>query len=177
MQEFSAIYQPGRKQFIVVHLIGSHQSYNTKFDAEDYSATSTSPSEYREYDSSIHHTDRVIEAIDSYVGSSPNAIAVYISDHGEIPNVGHGEADLKRQEYEVPFLWFGDPMLVDRFSTIENEFRSQRYSSVNTSALSYMLLELMGWKVNPESMLKVLAERDYIVNGDGTLHPISDLIK
>ncbi|MFW5439786.1 MAG: phosphoethanolamine transferase [Methylophilaceae bacterium] len=164
------------KQLIVVHLIGSHISYENKYDAVDFNAMEASPKEYRDYDSSIHHTDRVIGEVNKLTQNEKNVITIYVSDHGENVNVGHSSNDLLRAEYEVPYFWFGDKRNVEKFSEINNKYKSKKYKGViNTSTLPYILSEMMGWQVDDTAIEKIVSDRDFVLNVDGNVAPIDVL--
>jgi len=53
----------GKRQFLVIHIWGSHLGYGERYDAFDYSLASRTPKEFRQYDATIAHTDRVLEAV------------------------------------------------------------------------------------------------------------------
>jgi heptose-I-phosphate ethanolaminephosphotransferase len=113
---------PHPHKFIVIHTLGSHQSYRNRyppeksfFRAEDYAGKS--PSEevatiQSEYDNSIRYTDELLENILQELEKQPGSILLFVSDHGErlydngAGTWGHAFPDPMKSEFDVPyFLW------------------------------------------------------------------------
>ena len=75
------------RQFIVVHLMGSHYKYAERYPAnEDYFGAAANDRNWlNSYDNSIRHTDRVLaELIALLERSGKPAALMYASDHGEL---------------------------------------------------------------------------------------------
>lgn len=75
------------RQFIVVHLMGSHYKYAERYPVnEDYfGAAATDRNWLNSYDNSIRHTDRVLaQLIDLLTRTAKPATLMYASDHGEL---------------------------------------------------------------------------------------------
>lgn len=75
------------RQFIVVHLMGSHYEYAERYPVnEDYfGAAATDRNWLNSYDNSIRHTDRVLaQLIDLLTRTDKPATLMYASDHGEL---------------------------------------------------------------------------------------------
>ena len=75
------------RQFIVVHLMGSHYVYAERYPAnEDYFGAAANDSNWlNSYDNSIRHTDRVLaELIALLARTGKPATLMYASDHGEL---------------------------------------------------------------------------------------------
>lgn len=114
--------EPFPHKFIVLHTLGSHQSYRNRyppektfFRAEDYSAETSEEEQatiLSEYDNSIRYTDEVLEQILLELEKQPNSILLFVSDHGErlyengVGTCGHGFPEPTRSEFDIPyFLW------------------------------------------------------------------------
>jgi glucan phosphoethanolaminetransferase (alkaline phosphatase superfamily) len=111
------------KQFIVVHLMGSHDSYERRYPSrfnhfhpslsDDPERTGSSPHDVRylrnAYDNSIFYTDYVIaQLLDQLQQSGALAAAFYTSDHGESLLDGsctaRGHGGSAEEQYEVSAL-------------------------------------------------------------------------
>jgi len=114
--------------FIVVHLMGSHQTYDYRYPiaykrwrptesdpaAADASVTATNQRIVNSYDNSIAYTDHILAAIIGILRDEGAISALWFeSDHGEslptatctLQSHGHGT----RHEYEIPALaWYSD---------------------------------------------------------------------
>lgn len=168
--------QKNRRQLVVLHLMGSHISYARQHDNMDYKAASLSPEEFRHYDATIAHTDRVLGAVASLLRSQDNALMVYVPDHGEIVNVGHGLLKLDRNQYDIPMVIWGDAGLVAsmREKTIFYSDKSSGY--FNTTNLPFVLSEIMGFEFNQSLKDRAILEASYFLNVDGKHYPISQII-
>ena len=75
------------RQFIVVHLMGSHYKYAERYpENEDYFGAAANDRNWlNSYDNSIRHTDRVLaELIALLARTGKPATLMYASDHGEL---------------------------------------------------------------------------------------------
>ena len=75
------------RQFIVVHLMGSHYEYAERYPAnEDYFGAAVADRNWlNSYNNSIRHTDRVLaQLIDLLTRTAKPATLMYASDHGEL---------------------------------------------------------------------------------------------
>jgi len=119
-----ALKESHKDLFIVLHMMGSHDSYDKRYPEEfkhfrptfddENSSLSSVERQANSYDNSILYTDHVLaQAIN--ILSTDNVISTlfYVSDHGEAlatptcSKTGHGEGT--RYEFEVPGLfWYSD---------------------------------------------------------------------
>jgi glucan phosphoethanolaminetransferase (alkaline phosphatase superfamily) len=173
---FKEIYRhDDSMQFIVVHLIGSHESYVDRFEPEDYAAASGSPIEFRAYDASIHHSERVIQVVAQTISHDPRALMIYVPDHGEIVNVGHGLAEFVRVQYEIPLIANGNADLVASLRTEFAKYSVAGTSTFNTTNLIYVLAEEMGYSVDTDKTKEAIANAGYFFNADGNYYPLEKL--
>lgn len=158
--------KPGTKQFIVLHLNGSHMAYKDQYDEEDTKALgSTGPT--IDYDKTIHHTDRVLKGVFGLIENlDENVLIYYTSDHGEIVNEGHAKLNGWKCQFEVPLIIMQNKPVKDTDSII-----SKYYSDnlLNTSTTPYILGEFMGYQVNNNLIEKVKEENKYIYQVDGSV--------
>lgn len=117
-----ALRDPHPHKLIVVHLQGSHQSYenrypqqSTVFDAAQYPVgprTAKQNAVIAQYDNSIRYTDSILEKILAQLDKQPDSVLLFVSDHGErfyengVDTAGHGYSKPTRSEFDVPyFIW------------------------------------------------------------------------
>jgi len=148
-------------QFIALHLVGSHLDYRDKHDDSDYIAVKDSPDLYRHYDASIHHTDKVIKSVYETLKPLGNSLIIYMPDHGEKVNVGHGLNVLDRSQYEIPLIAIGESKYLDQFKLLIEKYSEQK-NTFNTSNMIYVLSEMMGYGFSEESTKKAIFEGGYI---------------
>ena len=104
-------------KMLVVHTIGSHWSYDHRYDAaheifkpachDSTQWTCADQSLINAYDNSIIYTDWFLASIIDSLKSS-NAMLMYISDHGESLGedgfFSHGQDDYRKEEHSVPLI-------------------------------------------------------------------------
>lgn len=163
-------FEKNEKNFIVVHLAGSHKPYNLGYDKFDLQALPHA----NDYDLTIHHTDRVIKQIYSILREKlDNFILIYTPDHGEIVNLGHGL--LRRSEnfsnqFEIPLMIYSS---YDNFPCEEIEKYRNSQGMINTSNLVYLLSNLLGYsiKIDPSFI-----NNDLILSVDGQSYEYQTII-
>ncbi|WP_271409604.1 phosphoethanolamine transferase CptA [Pseudomonas sp. Q1-7] len=115
---------PAPRKFIVVHLLGTHMSYQYRYPSEyerftdrqgvPASVTDDQLPTYNSYDNAVLFNDHVVSSlIGRLSGSRANGFLLYLSDHGEAvfdpehPQVlGRNEAAPTAPMYTIPFmLW------------------------------------------------------------------------
>lgn len=117
-----ALRDPHPYKLIIVHLQGSHQSYENRYPAQtavfsgaEYThgkLTEKQNNVIAQYDNSIRYTDSVLENILTQLDKQPNSMLLFVSDHGErfyengVDTAGHGYSKPTKSEFDVPyFLW------------------------------------------------------------------------
>ncbi|WP_375740546.1 phosphoethanolamine transferase CptA [Pseudomonas boanensis] len=112
------------RKFIVVHLLGTHMSYQYRYppEFEHFTDRQGAPANvsddqlptYNSYDNAVLYNDHVVSSlIERFSGSRANGFLMYLSDHGEAvfdpqqPEVlGRNEAAPTAPMYTIPFiLW------------------------------------------------------------------------
>ena len=111
-------------KFIVIHLMGSHSTYNKRYPpqyAKFHSSSSKKEKLIHEYDNSILYNDFIIDSVlnilADYSAKYPKTIAsaLYFADHGENvydenEQVGHTYAGiLPNANVEIPFIVYLSP--------------------------------------------------------------------
>ena len=115
------------RKFIVVHLLGTHMSYQYRYPPEyerftDHSGAPAHVSEdqlptYNAYDNAVLYNDFVVSSlIKRFAATDPNGFLLYLADHGEAvfdaPKaevLGRNEAAPTDPMYTIPFLLWNSP--------------------------------------------------------------------
>ncbi|MEK1906453.1 MAG: phosphoethanolamine transferase CptA, partial [Pseudomonas sp.] len=115
------------RKFIVVHLLGTHMSYQYRYpqeferftDHQGAPATVTDDqlSTYNSYDNAVLYNDFVVSSlIKRFAATDPNGFLLYLSDHGEAvfdapkPQVlGRNEGAPTSPMYTIPFIVWNSP--------------------------------------------------------------------
>ncbi|WP_040268082.1 phosphoethanolamine transferase CptA [Pseudomonas rhodesiae] len=117
-----ALADPAERKFIVVHLLGTHMSYQYRYppsfdkftDREGVPAGISDDQlpTYNSYDNAVLYNDFVVSSlIKDYAKTDPNGFLLYLSDHGEDVFDSAGHSTLGRNEgkptapmYTIPFM-------------------------------------------------------------------------
>ncbi|MFD1259974.1 phosphoethanolamine transferase [Entomomonas asaccharolytica] len=159
-----------KKQFIILHMQGSHVPYADRIDDYDTKNLNSTP-EFLDYDASIFHTDRsLVKIIDALKQNNESFIFYYFSDHGEIVNIGHGIESDDISQYLIPLVVYQYKNNLNITSLI-NKYKSNN-GYLNLSNTSYIISEILGFKVNPKLIEEAKQTGEYII----TLHkePVSN---
>lgn len=124
-----------KKQAFFIHMIGSHQYYNTR-----------TPKNHKpfgmkniidEYDNTIHYTDMVLSKIFDLFDKEKLLFA-YTSDHAEVVSegkVGHGFIPSYKDEYILPLIVWSKSL---------NKFKNLKQNTINTESFNYLIRYLVG---------------------------------
>ena len=122
-----ALADPAERKFIVVHLLGTHMSYQYRYppsfdkftDREGVPAGISDDQlpTYNSYDNAVLYNDFVVSSlIKDYAKTDPNGFLLYLSDHGEDVFDSAGHDTLGRNEgkptapmYTIPFMTWASP--------------------------------------------------------------------
>lgn len=163
-----------RKQLLIMHIWGGHMWYEDRHDDTDYQRAFRSPKEFRHYDAAIGHIDRVLEQLTKH--GDDRTLFIYVPDHGEIVNLGHGTADLKGAQFDIPFFaWSSNAAYIARFRKAVKRYSINDGKLFNTSAFPFVMAEVMGYQVTEEARAKSLEESNYVFNVDGYAYPLSEI--
>lgn len=129
---------------IVIHLMGSHQTYAERYPQE-YNIFQND-SEFDQYDNSVLYNDKILQKIYARVSISPNFMGmIYFSDHGEdVTNGGHDPSRFTYKMIRVP--------LIMNFSQNFLQKNPQTYATLQAHQNSYwtndllynLLIDIMG---------------------------------
>jgi len=122
-----ALADAAPRKLIVVHLLGTHMSYQYRYPAsfDKFKDRNGVPSgvrddqvpTYNSYDNAVLYNDFVVSSlIKDYAKSDPNGFLLYLSDHGEdvFDSVGHGTLGRNENKptapmYTIPFMAWASP--------------------------------------------------------------------
>ncbi|RON91508.1 phosphoethanolamine transferase CptA [Pseudomonas fluorescens] len=122
-----ALTDPAQRKLIVVHLLGTHMSYQYRYPPtfdkfQDRTGVPAGVRDdqvptYNSYDNAVLYNDFVVSSlIKDYAKSDPNGFLLYLSDHGEDVFDSAGHNTLGRNEnkptapmYTIPFMAWGSP--------------------------------------------------------------------
>ena len=146
-----------QKAFFVIHLTGNHLSYKANRDETDAQALPNAD----EYDRSVHHVDHLLKQImdeaDKDFGSSYQL--VYLPDHGEAVNHGHGFATHLNEMYLIPLLSNA------RANCDEMEKLRGPDGYVAGETVKYLMMHLLGYKTDDDFLAQARDNSDKILNG------------
>lgn len=151
-----ALSDTAKNKFIVLHLMGSHSTYNKRYPQEFAifrDNTSSKTQLISEYDNSILYNDFVVDSMlklltDYSASSQANAVMLYISDHGE--NVydggdyaGHDYVEkLPKSHVEIPFLLWLSPQYKISFPSKTIQIQERVHASFVTDDLFHAMIDL-----------------------------------
>lgn len=179
LDDVKSLFDPSKKQIFFVHLRGSHLDYRDKFDDIDVESLKVGNDriDVIDYDRSIHHTDRVLSELNSFVlslekDSTASSIIVYYSDHGEIINKGHGIMGEGSEQFKIPFVIIPHNVKLD-ISQIMNSYIVD--GIFNSNSITYVMSQVLGYTIDPQLEKKALNEAEYYYHVDGKKYKIKDL--
>jgi heptose-I-phosphate ethanolaminephosphotransferase len=128
LEPFSkALADKAERKLIVVHLLGTHMSYQYRYPPSfdtftDRQGVPDAVSDdqlptYNSYDNAVRYNDFVVSSlIKDYAKTAPNGFLLYLSDHGEDVFDSAGHDTLGRNEgkptapmYTIPFMTWASP--------------------------------------------------------------------
>ncbi|MDR2928364.1 MAG: phosphoethanolamine transferase [Cytophagaceae bacterium] len=165
----------GKKQFFVLHLNGSHLPYHLRFEEED--ARAIPDGTLKEYECSIHYTDRFIQQLYSMaLRDTLPSLIYYLSDHGEMPDEGgHGFIERDSRQFRVPLVMIHTSEHFRADSVFQKYADEQgRIATLNTP---YMIAEILGCTVDAGAVSEAVESGKYIYHVDGNTYRFDELQK
>jgi heptose-I-phosphate ethanolaminephosphotransferase len=152
-----ALREPYPHKFIVLHLLGSHQSYRNRyppeanfFRPENYNQISPNEEQatiQSEYDNSVRYTDEVLEGALVQLEKQPGSVLLFVSDHGERlyepgeDYCGHAFPQPSRVEFDVPYFVWCNGNCPQRWQRANNKYHALAFI---TEGLFHTLANLLG---------------------------------
>ncbi len=168
-----ATHDDNRKQFFVIHLVGSHNDYSDRYDAEDTKAIPGDKSLKNEYDRSIHHTDRVLREIYKVMQQDSTAIFLHFSDHGEILGKGHGPWKNGVAQFDIPFLTINRN--APQIDNVMDKYLDPKTRLISNSSTIYILAEVMGYIIPRKYVEQSIEDGRYVRHADQSYSPYADV--
>ena len=145
-----------KKNFIVVHLYGTHQHYKDRYPAtfraftpdEEEGESSRIRQTRAEYDTAIRYNDSIINAIIRRF-ERKNAIVIYAPDHAEdVLHVnkkiaGHGEIGVNRFMVEIPMMIYTSKKFREAYPDLDRRMCQAVNRPFMTDDMIHALLDLM----------------------------------
>ncbi|SBW02369.1 phosphoethanolamine transferase [uncultured Dysgonomonas sp.] len=168
-------YKPDKKQFFVIHLNGSHVPYGERYDDADERALPGSKTKTKEYDRSIHHTDRLLHSIYQIMKQDSSSVLYYFSDHAElVEGGGHGVLVMDHNLFDTPLVTINNsPVPVD---SIVRRYVDTETSLINNSNSIFIISEIMGYDVSDKVAKKAVEDGKYIFHVDKNAYLYKDLL-
>lgn len=139
------LFKDEENQLFILHLNGSHFSYKDKFDDIDRMAFPGEDTGERNYNRSLHHTDRVVGAVCEIAQRDSSSLVYYVSDHGEIVGKGHGLWLGGAIQYRTPMVTINNGSF--HVDSIMHRYMEPETSRISNSSLIYILSECLGYDV------------------------------
>lgn len=155
LPEFKKVFRPGRNQFTVLHMIGSHWWYETRYPNAFRKFTpvirskhipSNAPQEMiNSYDNTLLYLDYFInETIEAILPKNSNTLVIYLSDHGE--SLGENGQWLHAQsgkELTNPALLFWyTPQFSAKHPDIVSKLEANRQQTIGLDFFFQTILDL-----------------------------------
>ncbi|MDR0932096.1 MAG: phosphoethanolamine transferase, partial [Victivallales bacterium] len=154
-----------KRKLVVIQLMGSHGPYFQRYP-EDF-ATEL---DWKPYDKSVLYTDSLLkELVTTFRKISQVRAAVYVSDHSEIPGVGHAADLFEPQMAEIPmFIYLSEELRQARPELTQNLQR--HVEAVFTNDLVFeLMLDLMNIRNNFSSNTLRISSKQYSLTHDQAL--------
>lgn len=144
------------KNFIVLHLMGTHQNYKFRFPEtfRSFSATEEKGENDKikqtraDYDTAVRYNDSIMNDIIKRF-EDKNAVVIYVSDHAEdVMEInkkiaGHSEIGLNRRMVEIPMMVFTSKRFQTAYPMLTARIRNAANRPFETDDMIHALLDLM----------------------------------
>lgn len=158
------VHNVDRKQFYIIHLVGSHNNYSDRYDEVDQVAISGDNSLTNHYDRSIHHTDRVLEEIYNVMQQDSTALFYYFSDHGEIIGRGHGPWKHGVAQFDIPLVTIEKN--TRNIDAVLGKYIDSETNLINNSSTIFILAEMMGYSIPQKYVDQAIDDGRYVRHAD-----------
>lgn len=177
LEPFSkALAEDAPRKFIVVHLLGTHMSYQYRYPPtfEQFTdrqgvppgLTDDQVPTYNSYDNAVLYNDFVVSSlIKDYAKTDPNGFLLYLSDHGEdvFDSAGHdtlgrNEAKPTAPMYTIPFMVWSSPKWRQ---THNRDFSADLERPYSSSNLIHTWADLAGLSFSELDTSKSLVSADF----------------
>ncbi len=145
----AALADPAPRKFVVLHLLGTHMSYQYRYPPtyEIFTDRTGVPPNvtadqlpiYNSYDNAVLYNDYIVATlIKQFAATKPDGFLLYLSDHGEAvfdpdhpQTLGRSEGSPTAAMYTVPFIIWRSPRWQAHQALDVSAMRSRPYSSAH----------------------------------------------
>ncbi|MBB4037427.1 glucan phosphoethanolaminetransferase (alkaline phosphatase superfamily) [Dysgonomonas hofstadii] len=166
-------HKADKKQFFIIHLVGSHNNYVDRYDEKDRAAIPGGNSLLNHYDRSIHHTDRVLSEIYNVMQHDSTALFLHFSDHGEIIGRGHGPWKNGIAQFDIPLITINKNTA--KIDSVMEKYKEPEKGFINNSNTVFILAEMMGYHIPQNYIDKAIEDGLYVRHADQSYSAYSDV--
>lgn len=143
------------KNFYVLHLMGTHNSYKSRYTsnfevftaADEINPRKEARQTIAEYDNAVLYNDFIVDEIIKRV-ENLDAVVIYISDHGEDVFeervfADHVEEALSKSMIEIPMIVWTSQKFRENHPALEEKINAATNSPFMTDDIIYFLLDMM----------------------------------
>lgn len=167
-------YKKGEKQFFILHMLGSHIPYESRYDKEDEHLVTTAKA--TNYDRSIHHTDRMLDKIIKFVKQqNENTLVFYFPDHGDLVTKGHGLVfGNSIEQYNIPIIIYQNKNTINMSKLIDKYRTKDGIYNINNN--HYVIPEILGFDINTTTIQQAKKEGEYIYHPNGKVYKYIEVL-
>lgn len=147
---------PKAKNFIVLHLMGTHQEYKKRYP-KTFKAFSANVEQGDNekikqtkayYDTAVRYNDSIVNAIINQF-KDKNALVIYTSDHGEdVMEINkkvadHGDIDINNNKVEIPMVVYMSPKFQQSYPKLVTRIKQSVHRPFMTDDMIHSILDLM----------------------------------
>ena len=156
---------PEEKNLIIIHMAGSHASYDCRFPAEE--RVFMDKGVKADYANTVYFTDRFTQKVTDYAKEKLNLQAVlYYSDHGEDYKLGHGTAAKKWSTLHIPMWIYMTDEYKSNFPKEAANLYGHRDAYFTNDMIFNTVCGLMGIPSNHYDYREDLASSQYMFTKD-----------
>ena len=137
---------PKKNNFIVIHLMGSHQKYEKRLPSE-YMVFKGDDENNDYYDDTVLYTDHIVSEIYKKAKSYSSFMGmVYLSDHGEDPHIvgGHDPVNVNAQMLRIPAVVYLSDNYINRCKNIYANLKTNSENYWSNDLLYELMVSLLG---------------------------------
>lgn len=172
LQSLSQI-SAGQKNFIVLHLMGSHFRYDHRIPQAYVEKQHWSKADKTEktlwYHRSLHYTDSVLKDIFKEAKDLPLQAMVYVSDHGEDMKLTHTASPFQYNMVRIPLWIYLSPEYQKAYPQVTQQLRNHENAIFTNDLLFDTLSGILQAPSNFYNRQYDLTSPDYSITKDNAL--------
>lgn len=163
----------GKKNFIVLHLMGSHFRYDHRIPQAYVEKQHWTEADKTEktlwYHRSLHYTDSVLKAVFEESGKFPLQAMIYVSDHGEDMKLTHTASPFQYNMVRIPLWIYLSPAYQHAHPRTVQQLRAHESAVFTNDLLFDTLSGILQAPSNFYSSQYDLTSPDYSITRDNAL--------